>query len=230
MDDSVENWKSLIKTPGLQVVISCSTSQYHNQRFQDSPNTIYCGPPPLSISYQFLYISHVINVLWFIFHIRRIAFTIERQLKGVFTFKPHGSELFNVTATDRRQGKIKLQFRYLFGNPGGEGVAVGAWKSLIGRFPGIGVGGFVDSVNQFVNTISAVRFQNPWFISIPIPIGSILRDFQYRPPAISAPTNNVVYCVCGFVGPLGCNPANRDGVSMKAEIWFELWNFWHRCH
>jgi len=69
----------------IMVLISCSTSQYHNHRFQYSPHTISCGPPwPLiftqkiylspiprhrQISGQILYLSNYFNRLWFLLYI-----------------------------------------------------------------------------------------------------------------------------------------------------------------
>src|SRR5450759_602798 len=84
--------------------------------------------------------------------------------------------LFRITAADGRKGEFQFQFRHLFGDPSGEGIAVGTGESLVGRFPWVSMGGFVNGSNQFVDPRSPSLHESPGFLAIPVAVGNVLCD------------------------------------------------------
>lgn len=62
-----------------------------------------------------------------------------------------GEKLIHVTTTDGSKRKTQLKFWYLFGNPGGEGIAIGPGKDTVSCFPWIGMCSLIYFIYHFVN-------------------------------------------------------------------------------
>ncbi len=108
--------------------------------------------------------------------------------------------LIHVTTADGGKRKIQLQCGNLLGNPGNKGVAVGARKNTVGRFPRIGVCGLVDVINKIVNPGPHVRLKNLGLLTKPVSIRNILGNPHDRITAISTPANHIIHSVRRFTG------------------------------
>jgi hypothetical protein len=115
------------------------------------------------------------------------------------------------TAANGRKGEGHFQFRNLLGDPGSEGVAVRAWKGVVGRFPRVGVGSLVDGIDQLVDAHAPMLFDDAGLRAVPMAVRDVPRDPHDGLPVTAAPTDHVINRVGVFAGSFGGNPGvNRE--------------------